>query len=186
VLSDGSELAAQLLARLGSDRRAGISPVAAVAGRGYARVSERAYIVDAARDADYDELLTAVGGTAGPVHVVDLWSLAEEEDGGVEELRRLAAALARRGGTSSVDVVTAGAVEPAGAGVEVARAAIVGMCREIGAERGCRSIDLPRAAGPRPSAEARKLAERLAGEILAPRAGGCVALREKKRWVETW
>jgi phthiocerol/phenolphthiocerol synthesis type-I polyketide synthase E len=78
VLTDGSDLGAQLLGRL-ADRRVGMAPLAptaAVAGPAFARVSERAYIVDPANDADYDALLAATAGAERPVHAVHLWSLA--------------------------------------------------------------------------------------------------------------
>ncbi len=186
VLTDGSDLGAQLLARLG-DRRAGMAPLAptaAVAGPAFARVSERAYIVDPASDADYDALLAAAAGRERPVHAVHLWSLAG--DRGAEGLGRLAGALARRGGPARLDVVAAGAVEPAGEPPAPAAAALAGLCRAIAAELPCRLIDLPPSPEPRAAGEARRLAERLAAELLAPRTAGVIALRQGKRWVETW
>jgi phthiocerol/phenolphthiocerol synthesis type-I polyketide synthase E len=63
---------------------------------------------------------------------------------------------------------------------------LAGLCRAIAAELPCRLIDLPPSPRPLAAGEARRLAERLAAELLAPRTAGVIALRQGKRWVETW
>ncbi len=191
VLSDGGELGAQLLARLAAERRLGGAPIAAVPGHAFGRVSERAFLFDPASDADLDALLAAVdasaaaGGREKPLHVVHLGHVATGEAGG-RTLARLASALGRRGGPSTLNLVTAGAVEPAGPPPAAERAALACWCRAVAAAIPCRWIDLPIAAEPPSLRQTRRLVERLAAELLAPWRPGAVALREGRRWVESW
>jgi len=185
VLADGSELGAQLLARLAGDRRAPIVPTAALAGSTFSRVSERAFLVNPSSAADYDELLAVAAEPEQTLRVVHLWSLVDG-DAGLASLGHLAGALGRRGGLAAVDLVTAGAVEPVGPPPVPERAALASFCRALAAVRPCRLIDLPPASGSRSSGETRRLAERLAAELTAGGKERTVALRGPQRWVEAW
>ncbi|HYH79153.1 MAG TPA: KR domain-containing protein, partial [Longimicrobium sp.] len=162
-------------------------------GEGFARLGDDAWAVDPRSAEDYGRVLDELAATGRrPRRVAHLWGVEEAgddgEDGGLGALLALVRALgAGGGGEIDLCLVTAGAQEVAGGGVErPERAMLAGaapvVAREYPSIR-CRSIDV---ALPSADFEAARLVERLAWEMAAGGGEPLVAYRGGRRWVRAF
>jgi acyl transferase domain-containing protein/acyl carrier protein len=192
LFDEGTGLGGELAARLSED---GYETIRVFRGGAFGP-REGGYELDPARRDDYGALFGALGarGTrlAGIVH---LWGVtpgpaAPERvlEAGFFELAHLARGLAGRGEAEPVDcwVVASGACKVEGGdAISPDRAMALGACRVLPQElpqavASCRLIDV--ASG----VDARSLAARVHAELRAAAPEAVVALRGRRRWVQTF
>lgn len=186
---DESQLGQQLVESL---EKRGCAVVTVKAGEQFSRVGVRSYVINPARQSDYDALFQELSATP-PAKILHLWNVTsrrEHSDSGFTSLLYIAEALQKRedGGHLTIEVVSNNAqMVTADEQPDTLKAALVGACQTISQEfprLACRSIDiiLP----PSTDAAGQELIQRLLfTEITSEATDPSVAFRDGDRWVRS-
>ena len=191
VFEDGSEFSARTLARL---EETGHEVVVVRPGDRFARVAEGCYTLSPGERADYDALMEALWETS-PERILHLWSVtlagaAEPAEAllerGLYSVLFLAQALANGARCPArLVVVSNGMQAVAGEShLEPAKAAVLGICRNISCELpglSCRSVDIALPDGGEPVN--REQIDQLLAELDTAAPDAEVAYRGPDRWV---
>lgn len=171
-------------------RAAGAEPTVVRPGAGFGSPRPGELTIDPARPEDYGRLLDRLQAERGiPSHFVHAWSAGADDPltRGFQSVVLLGRALGRQGGETTLDVVTAHALDVLGTEpLEPLASTVLGPCRVIPQEYPlvrCRAIDVDDTADP---AQASWLAESVLGELASPPHGHAVAYRGRSRWVESF
>ena len=160
-------------------------------GDGFARLEPSRYTVDPTNADDWSTLLGELADAERlPTHVVHTWNLSDARTprrnvpDGLDSVVSLVQALAARDVSAQLTVVTDSACEVTGAeDLRPEAAGILGLARVVPQEHdriACRVVDL---AG---SSSRERVARQLTAELLSEAGEPTVALRNGRRWVQTF
>ncbi|MET0645392.1 MAG: beta-ketoacyl synthase N-terminal-like domain-containing protein [Pyrinomonadaceae bacterium] len=199
ILMDDCGLGVEVAKRL---EAFGQDVVTVETGEGFARVSDRAYVISPEKPEDYDLLLKELQAhDQTPQKIIHMWSISPDAESppaemefserhqarGYHSLLLLARALGRQDRTRhlGLEVVTNNLHDVTGDEVLCPqKATIIGACMAVQQELpmvGCRSIDIALANSA--GRERSNPVEQILGELTTKHAETVVAYRGRRRWV---